>query len=188
MERSLAAESRPLRDSDIRLPLQLWLCELHADQPDTKIIHEFSVPRPSARVDLAVINGRFAGFEIKSDVDSFSRLGRQTTAFSQVFERMTLVTTARHADRAPDHIPDWWGIVVYNGCGFSNRRRGKLNRSIDAEKLLHALTCPELLQVELLCASKTGAKSRSKQKLISDVLQARKPRVQRAIRTVLKKR
>src|SRR5271156_2900941 len=65
------------RDSQIRKPLHYWLVRKFSGHSDTEILHELKMPRPSGRVDMAVINGRLCGFEIKSDFDSLSRLPRQ---------------------------------------------------------------------------------------------------------------
>lgn len=82
-----------LRDLHIRKPLHHWLLAAHADCPDTEILHELKIPRPSARIDIAVVNGEICGFEIKSDVDSLARITRQERAFSAVFDRVSIVIT-----------------------------------------------------------------------------------------------
>lgn len=59
-----------LRDGCIRAPLINWLRALHPEDGSTELLQEFKMPRPSARIDLALVNGELAGFEIKSDADS----------------------------------------------------------------------------------------------------------------------
>jgi hypothetical protein len=180
---------RVLRDADIRVPLEAWIKRRHMREPDTKIIHELPIPRPSARVDMAVINGRLAGFEIKSDVDSAARLVNQVASFSQVFERMTLVTTRKHAGNLPKHVPDWWEILVCDGSEFRVQRRGRANADVDVRRLLHVLTRAELLHVEEICTINSRSKNRVKEVIIEDILSESSPRSTRsAVRTVLKLR
>jgi hypothetical protein len=178
-----------LRDSDIRVRLADWILERHAAEPDTKILHELQIPRPSARVDLAVVNGRLTGFEIKSDCDSSARLGRQAMSFSQVFERMTLVTTSRHACSLPSKVPEWWEVVVFDRHKFHVRRRGRQNKNVDEVKLLHLLTKTELFEVEQLAGAGGGSKARLKEDVIGSIAGfASKSRIRATVRQVLKNR
>ena len=80
----LAVNMAGLRDPQIRRPLHYWLQRKFSSHGDTEILHELKMSRPSGRVDVAVINGRLCGFEIKSDFDSLSRLPRQVRAFSAI--------------------------------------------------------------------------------------------------------
>src|ERR1700733_1041930 len=100
-------KNRCFRDPELRKPLHKWLERKFLAHDDTEILHELRMPRPSGRVDIAVVNGRLAGFEIKSDFDSLSRLPRQVRAFSAVFDEMCVVTTPRHSADAKKIIPSW---------------------------------------------------------------------------------
>jgi hypothetical protein len=101
-----------IRDGDIRSALKRELRLQHADDPDTVLIEEMSVLHGASRVDLAVVNGSLAGYEVKSDRDTLERLQEQAHAFSSVFDFVTLVIGERHLIAALDLIPDWWGIKV----------------------------------------------------------------------------
>jgi hypothetical protein len=186
----LEAETRKtVRERDIRGPLERWLLHVHRDQPDTTILHELEIPRPSARIDVAAINGRLAGYEIKSEADRLDRLGRQAPSFSLVFERMSVVTTKKHAATVASYIPDWWGIVVWGPSGFRTKRRGKLNRQINMENLFHMLSRTELLKVEWLAFGKNGPFKARKAELVGRLLRhSRQSRLLGAVRTVLKER
>ncbi|MDH7804603.1 sce7726 family protein [Rhizobium sp. AN70] len=82
-------------DASIRTPLLAWLRQQHPDHLAAKMLEEFKMPRPSARIDVALVNGEMAGFEIKSDRDTLNRLTVQIPAFSKFFDRVSLVTTPR---------------------------------------------------------------------------------------------
>lgn len=112
------------------------------------------MPRPSARIDLAVVNGEMAGFEIKSDLDTLKRLRVQVPAFSRFFDRVSVVTTCKHLCETERCIPDWWGIILYQGDDeFRVRRRARRNRSIDIQALLYALSKSEIAEL----ASRAGS-------------------------------
>ncbi len=66
-----------------------YLQAQHIDAPDTLILNELGISAHEARVDVAVLNGRFAGYEIKSDVDSLRRLASQSSVYDLVLDEMT---------------------------------------------------------------------------------------------------
>ncbi len=102
----------PTRDCDIRLALEANLVLVHGDEPDTIIRHEVGICAGARRIDMALLNGELAGYEIKSDVDTLARLAGQAEAYGSVLDRATLVTTRRHLDGALSLLPSWWGIIV----------------------------------------------------------------------------
>lgn len=138
-------------DTDIRYPLISWLQDLHSADPCTAFLQEFEMPRPSARIDLAVVNGEMAGFEIKSDRDTLTRLDRQVPAFSRFFDKVSLVTTRKHLKKARLSIPDWWGIILFEPVGsgptFKLRRKPKQNRHVHIESMLYTLSKDEITEI-----------------------------------------
>lgn len=105
-----------VRDCDIRRALLETLDLEHAHERDqTLILDELGVCEGEARIDVAVVNGLIAGYEIKSESDTLARLGRQVDAYSRVFDTVSIVVSPRHADKIVDRIPDWWGVVVAQG-------------------------------------------------------------------------
>jgi hypothetical protein len=144
-------KNRGLRDPELRKPLQKWLERKFLAHNDTEILHELRMPRPSGRVDIAVVNGRLSGFEIKSDFDSLSRLPRQVRAFSAVFDEMCVVTTSRHSADAKKIIPSWWRLTVHskkNGKRlFRTVQKGCSNPNVRIDALLHMLTRSELSNI-----------------------------------------
>lgn len=99
-----------MRDADVRSALLQQLQIVHRGEADTRIVQEMGVWAGTVRIDVAVINGELSGFELKSDRDTLERLPAQAALYSRVFDRVTLVTGARHAEKAEALIPNWWGI------------------------------------------------------------------------------
>ncbi|WP_224405972.1 sce7726 family protein [Afifella sp. IM 167] len=138
------------RDACIRAPLVAWLRSQHPDDGSTELLQELKMPRPSARIDLAMVNGELVGFEIKSDADTLGRLNVQVPAFSRFFDRVSIVTTRKHLRATRTRIPHWWGIILYEGnCGgeFRVKRLAKRNRRVDVRSLLYALSKQEIAEV-----------------------------------------
>ena len=101
-----------MRDRDVRAALRAKLATDYAHDPNTKIVEEMGVWSGSVRIDLAVINGELIGYELKSDRDTLERLPLQAQLYSRVFDRLTLVVGTRHARRAANMLPEWWGIRI----------------------------------------------------------------------------
>jgi len=100
------------------------------------IADELKVCGGRAIADMAVINGRMHGFEIKSDFDSFQRLENQIINYDAVFDTITLVVGKKLNKRAAKHVPRHWGILcIYNHCDevkFDLIRAPKENKRIKA--------------------------------------------------------
>lgn len=131
------------RDSDIRAALRAKLRALHADEPDTAIVDELAVCQGNARVDLAVINGSFSGYEIKSDRDRLTRLPNQLAAYGMCFDAMTIVVGTRHVQECMRTVPAWWGIweavATDDGVKFGAWREPQQNPGITPERVVQLL-------------------------------------------------
>ncbi len=147
------------------------------------------MPRPSARVDVAVVNGEICGFEIKSDVDGLSRLPRQIRAFSAIFDRVSIVTTEKHIESASRLIPEWWGIITPSSSEeFSITRGGLNNPSRDTVALLHVLSRSELRAVLEASDILKGNRSKRQAELIAIAADINEERLLHDVRMVLKRR
>jgi hypothetical protein len=142
---------------------------------------------------MALINGELAGYEIKSDADSLSRLPRQTRAFSTVFDRMFVVTTERHIDAVKAKVPKWWSVLLLsssvNDPPFVTVQAGSANPSLDTEALLHILTRAECMSVLESHGLADGSRSKSRREIVQRIMSGFTPgRIKVAVRTALKER
>lgn len=153
-----------MRDRDVRLAVRNYLEALHRDDVDTRIVEEMGVWSGSVRVDLAVINGELAGFELKSDSDTLQRLPVQADVYSRVFDQVTLVVGRRHAEKASDIIPNWWGVMVAeqtdNGVTLEHHKCGSRNPSPDPSLIAGLLWKEEALEVLEAHGLATGWRSK----------------------------
>jgi hypothetical protein len=137
-----------MRDSDIRAALVASLRASHAGT-DTLIRNEDGICAGRRRIDVAVVNGELAGYEIKSDVDTLSRLQGQADAYGQVLDRASVVVTQRHVDHALAVVPRWWGVWLAesrdDGVQLSELQPGGANESWDAYALCQLLWRDEAL-------------------------------------------
>jgi hypothetical protein len=72
---------------------------------------EWSIGVGATRVDVAAINGRIIGCEVKSARDNFGRLPSQVELYSAILDTAVLaVEGPAAAERAGHLLPSWWGI------------------------------------------------------------------------------
>ncbi|APO75213.1 hypothetical protein AM571_CH02404 [Rhizobium etli 8C-3] len=136
-------------DAMMRQAVRTRLALAHAGE-DAVIVDELKVSRGSCRMDVAVINGRIEGYEIKSDKDTLERLSRQAEMFGLVADRMTLVVGHKHLEKARTMVPGWWSIMTPSSVASDKldlviARRGRLNRKRDKRALIEALERDELI-------------------------------------------
>jgi hypothetical protein len=140
-----------MRESDVRTTVLDWLDSKYGTDPSTRIVNEMGIWSGSARIDVAVINGELAGYELKSARDTLERLEQQAGLYSLVFDRVTLITAERHLRRATAMVPRWWGIVIAKYEGESlvlvPRRKARPNRTIDPLQVARLLWRPEALRI-----------------------------------------
>jgi len=124
-----------INDPQLRHAVKHQVLSIYAADPQTRIYDELGLRHGAARIDIALVNGIIHGFELKSDLDNLKRLPHQVRVYSSVLDRVTLVTTDRHADQASDIIPEWWGIKIArsksNVLEFSDLRTARDNPSVD---------------------------------------------------------
>ena len=131
-----------LADQDIRPLLRSHLRD-NAGRADFVMLEELGVCRGRVRIDIAVVNGSFCGYEIKSDRDSLRRLAEQVQFYDKVLDRATLVVGKRHLDEASRIIPEWWGILCIDPAAgarrFRSLRAGTWNPGRDPRALVEFL-------------------------------------------------
>lgn len=101
-----------MRDADVRRILREQLDRSYKDDSNTMIIEELGLCRGTVRVDIAVVNGTFKGYEIKSARDTLTRLSAQAATYNRIFDTVTVVVAERHLRSAEAMIPGWWGVQV----------------------------------------------------------------------------
>lgn len=140
-----------MRDADVRIAVRRRLEAEHAETTDTLIVDEMGVWSGTVRIDLAVINGEICGYELKSDRDTLARLPVQADVYSRVFDRVTLVVGERHASKAREIIPKWWGVVLarYRGGELQlvDDRKSKRNPKRDPHLVAELLTKDEAISI-----------------------------------------
>lgn len=145
----MSDEPTALGDPDIRCALRESLLAKHAKQSDTVLFEELGVCRGRVRLDLAVVNGKFHGYEIKSDRDSLRRLAVQVDFYGKVLDQATLVIGERHLCEGLALLPSWWGVLRIRQTAreprFETVRRAQKNPQRDPRALVEFLWLEDTL-------------------------------------------
>lgn len=158
-----------MRDIDIRRALLAEMRRLHPDTSDTLILQELGVCQGLARVDVAVVNGSFHGYEIKSERDTLLRLPSQTGFYNQALQFVTLVAAPHHLSKIDALIPPWWGIWQAEQVGRSVRleetRESRHNPGLVKLALAQFLWRDEALKILDKYGLSSGVRSKSRHHL-----------------------
>lgn len=138
-----------MREREVRAALIERVLSKHGVPGDTRVIPELALCQAEARIDLAVVNGELAGWEIKTAFDSLRRLPGQVEVYSRVFDRVWLAADVRHIDSALKVIPEWWGVVRVSehsgACRVAQVRASRRNPGVDLYSLVRLLWREEAL-------------------------------------------
>lgn len=167
-----------MRDRDVREALRRKVFAEHIRDPNTLVVEELGIAYGEARIDVAVVNGRLHGFEIKSDADTLHRLPTQMVLYSAVFDRVTLVVGNKHLVGSAALVPDWWGLKLAvqgkrGAVRFEEIRTSKLNCGIDPTSLATLFWREEALSF-LETRGERGFRSKSRAQLY-EIIAARVP-------------
>jgi hypothetical protein len=159
-----------MRDPEIRSVLHSRLAAREAGKDNVRIVDEMNVLAGECRIDVAVINGRLEGFEIKSERDTLERLPRQVEAYGRIFDRVTVVCAERHLEPILATVPSWWGIDIAKADGTNDvklvrRRRARANRDVEPEAVARLLWRGETLAALTELGAAHGLRSKPRQAL-----------------------
>ena len=156
-------------DKDIREPLFEFLEEYYGK---VRIIEEKKMGRSRADV-VMVLPNVVCGLEIKSDADTYARLGRQVKDYNLYYDYNFIVAGTRHAHHVAEHVPDWWGIITVEmeegRADFYVLRKPEENPQVDWKKKMSLLWRPELVHIQELNGM-PRYRDRSKQFVIEKIL------------------
>lgn len=134
--------------------------ELTRQHPNnTEFLTELPIANFSRRIDLVMANGNLSGFEIKSEQDTLKRLNGQLDAYTQYFERVTVVCATKHLNSVINSTPKDVGVWEFDGKSFISHRES-LNFTLEKRKwisFLNVIGLRELLKTHQLKLS--GLKS-----------------------------
>lgn len=172
---------------------ELALEEYHAS-PNTLVVDELGLRHGSCRADIAVVNGKMIGFEIKGDTDTLKRLPVQVRAYNAVFDRAAVITTVRHKREVLSRLPKWWGLIVcHTGSRrtvrFETFREAEVNLKVDPLAVAQLLWKTEVVSMLSEFGEPPSLLRRPRARLYERLVEVLElPRLQRRVRDSLRKR
>jgi hypothetical protein len=158
-----------MRDLDVRLAVRSRLNAEHEGDADTRLVEEMGIWNGAVRVDLAVINGELAGYEIKSARDTLSRLPSQAALYNAVFDRVHLVAAEKHCGPAAKDIPEWWGIMVARQSGetveLEEARPAGVNPGVEPIQVARLLWREEALAILARIGADRGVRAGTRERI-----------------------
>ena len=119
----------------------ILIAYLKAANREIRIYQEKSIG--DAVCDLMTVTNCLTGYEIKSDLDNYQRLGRQIRAYDLFFEQNYIVVGGRHLNSAARRVPDHWGIITIQSAQVVIHRAARTGKP-DCARQLSALWTIEL--------------------------------------------
>ena len=124
----------------------------HNRSHGTRVIDELGLDHGEARIDVAVVNGRLHGIEIKSPQDNLSRLRSQAKVYNPYFYRVTLVYAQKFHNDVLSMVPEWWRLISVvqgkRGGLYLNRiRAGKPNTNVETASMVKLLWRDEVVDL-----------------------------------------
>lgn len=162
-------------DGDIRRVLWRSLSKEFSGDATTVILNEFGCA--GVRADVAAVNGRLHGYEIKSDLDTLERIESQVKGYSLIFDNVTAVVATKHVEKLKVKIPGWWGIIAVD-CergrpSLRPVRKGKQNKATSTYEVARLLWRDEALaflkRLELASGLRRAPAMKIRQCLIDQV-------------------
>lgn len=146
---------------------------------NTFVIDELGIKNGAVRADIAVLNGKLIGYEIKTEKDNLNRLSTQVIAYNEVFDKAYIVLSEKHLNKALHIVPDWWGVYLIEGDSekvrFKCLRKAQINQFKSALTIAQFLWKSEAIEVFQNTFNKTISSNKTKQYLYQEIAMAHSP-------------
>jgi hypothetical protein len=141
-----------MNDREIRQSFHRKVLARQRSSPNTLVLDELGLMHGTCRADIAVVNGRLIGYEIKSNADSLDRLKTQVPAYDAIFDRVSVVVGERHRASIVRTVPKHWGIIVAKRGGrgavrFEFRRHARQNQNVKPYTIAQLLWRSEAVEI-----------------------------------------
>lgn len=128
-----------MNDKAIR---NILIAYLKASNHEIRIYQEKSIG--TSICDVMAVTDRLTGYEIKSDLDNYSRLAGQIKAYDRFFDENYLVVSKSRCQSAQYHVPDYWGILCIENDNITLFREALGNQQVSRRNQLTILWKLEL--------------------------------------------
>ncbi|MCU1741756.1 MULTISPECIES: sce7726 family protein [unclassified Pseudomonas] len=158
------------RDIEIRRHFHKKRLQHFHDCPNTIVIDELGIAHGKNRADIAVLNGTFHCFEIKSSKDTINRLPEQLSEYSKCFEKISVISAPNHIQKIMTILPSWCGLIVATkgakgAVAFKTIKRPKKNPQLEITAMAHFLWRREIIELLTVLGVEEKHLNQSREKL-----------------------
>jgi hypothetical protein len=147
-----------MRENIIRSAFHERVLKNAHEDHNTFVIDELGLKNGECRADIAVLNGKMIGYEIKTENDTLNRLPAQAVSYTHIFDKAFIIVAKKHLEASIKLIPTWWGVYLIKNtdCGnyeFEQLRSAKVNTEQDSFSMAQLLWKEEALDLanNVLC-------------------------------------
>lgn len=115
---------------------------IKATYSEVRIFQEKSIG--GSICDIMAVTNQLIGYEIKSDFDNYSRLGRQIEAYNNFFDENYIVVGDTHIKSVKEKVPGEWGIIRVSDSTVKIERTARQNSKVSRKRQLSILWKLEL--------------------------------------------
>jgi hypothetical protein len=127
------------------------------------ILNEFTFNKFERRIDLAVLTrNQLLGIEIKSEVDSLSRLEGQLLEYQNYFDKVIVFVADKHVKNSLKIINGNEELIAYCGGKFLCKKRGKITKTKNKLHYIRMMRANELAKLCNLFGQGASALPRKK--------------------------
>lgn len=183
-----------MRELQVREAVRAGPLRRYLSDANSRVIDELAICLGEARIDIAVVNGKLSGFELKSESDTLARLPRQAEAYARVFDELNLVIDQRHVDAAAGMVPDTWGIFQVSrnakgGAIITSVRKAQRTSLQDPYAVAQLLWHSEALEILSRLVGKSAPSSKPRSWLWRELASSMSlPNLKSEVRQALKRR
>jgi hypothetical protein len=165
-----------MTDYIIRSAFHQSILKFEHECSDTFVVDELGLKNGLVRADIAVLNGKLVGYEIKTDKDTLARLPNQVKAYNEVFDNVYIITGNRHLANVLASVPNWWGVYLITetkdgSYKFRQYRKAKKNWDKNTFGLAQLLWKDEVIDI-LTSTLNHSVKSKSTKDDLYEILSA----------------
>lgn len=164
-----------MRDQIIRTAFHKKILQDYHQDSNSIVVDELGLKNGIIRADIAVLNGRLIGYEIKGERDNLRRFAPQVAAYTEIFENSYVIAAPKYLDKIKSTIPEFWGIYVINGdkedITFVKERPALSNNNrnpYSVAQLLWKAEAAEILSSEFNCKIKSNYTKHQLYELLKD--------------------
>jgi len=141
-----------MNDSEIRQSFHRKELRRQHIRDDTLVIDELGLNHGKCRADIAVVNGSFVGYEIKSNKDSLRRLDEQIKSYNSVFDKVSIIVGNRYGNSIRKYVPKYWGIIVSTKglrgtVNFETIHKADINENTNPISIARLLWRDEVIEI-----------------------------------------